>query len=322
MRKKFVALAVIAAGVVLFLNASRITPKNDEIVVSIKPIHSLVCALTKGITHPKLLLDGNFSPHHVRLVPSQIQAMQNARAFIWIGSAYEHPLGNYVKKLEGKIITIQDSPLIKLKPLRNGLLWDEKAGCNHAHDDDHHHHHHHHHAEGNLDGHIWLDPMMMVQVVGCVLNDLKSLYPNHHNLLERNAKAYKERLQVLYDDLLLKMELYKGQTYIIQHDGNQYFDAAFGTQTIATISIEPGVPPSAGHIMKIRKAMSIGEITPRCLFAERQMEGNLAKSYASTLKLPFAILDYLAADIPSGEIAYEQLMHDYITTFIGGIKNH
>ena len=82
MRKKLVALAVGIVGVVLFFNASSTGAKNDEIVVSIKPLHSLVCALTKGVTNPTLLLDGYFSPHHVQLVPSQVQAMQKAKAVV------------------------------------------------------------------------------------------------------------------------------------------------------------------------------------------------------------------------------------------------
>ena len=91
-------------------------------------------------------------------------------------------------------------------------------------------------------------------------------------------------------------------------------------KTIATISIDPSIPPSAGHILKIRKAISDGKIHPRCLYAERQLDGALARSYADTLKLPFAVVDYLGADVPAGEDAYEVLMNAYVNAFIEGIK--
>ncbi len=316
MRKKLVALAVGIVGVVLFFNASSTGAKNDEIVVSIKPLHSLVCALTKGVTNPTLLLDGYFSPHHVQLVPSQVQAMQKAKAVVWIGPAYEQPLYKHVKMLKSSVLTIQDSSQLKLKTLRNGTFWDEKACCNH----EDHGHHHHEVNKMNKDGHIWLDPLIMVQVVDVVLQHLKTLYPNHQGVLERNAKAYKKRLETLHQNLLTQMKPYKGQTYIIQHDGNQYFDNAYGVKTIATISIEPGVPPSAGHMLKIRKAINSGEIHPKCLYAERQMDGELARSYAKTLKLSFEVLDYLGVGIPAGEDAYEASMHEYVSGVIAGIK--
>lgn len=323
--RKIVALAVgIAISIavaIVFFNASSSDIENTEIVVSIKPLHSLVCALCKGVTNPVLLLDGNFSPHHVQLVPSQVQAMQKAKTMIWVGPAYEQPLYKHVKVLKKDVLTIQDSPSLKLKHLRSGTFWDEKSCCDHHHG----HENHDNHPEGNhdqagIDGHIWLDPLMMVQVVDVVLPHLKALYPTHQEILEKNAKAYKKRLKNLHQKLLKKMKPYKGYTYIIQHDGNQYFDNAYEVQTIATISIDPNIPPSAGHMLKIRQAIGRDEIHPKCLYAERQMDGVLARSYANTLKLSFAVLDYLGVDIPAGEEAYEALMQSYVNEFITGIK--
>ncbi len=320
MIKKIIILAAGIAAVVVFFSTSN--AKHNEVVVSIKPLHSLVCALTKGITKPVLLLDGYFSPHHVQLVPSQVQAMQKAKTVIWVGPAYEQPLYKHVKALKGSVLTIQDSSSLELKHLRSGTFWDKNTCCDHHHEHNHDHHHHHkaNQDKTTIDGHIWLDPLMMIELVDVVLQHLKILYPLHQDMLEQNAKSYKKRLKILHKKLLKQMKPYKDQAYIIQHDGNQYFDNAYGVQTIATISIDPGVPPSAGHLLKIRQAISRGEIHPKCLYAERQMDGALARSYANTLKLPFAVLDYLGADIPAGEDAYEALMHEYVDGFIAGIK--
>jgi zinc transport system substrate-binding protein len=321
MRKKLVFLAIGVVAAVLLFNASSTKATSDEIVVSIKPLHSLVCALTKSVTNPTLLLDGNTSPHHAQLVPSQVLAMKNAKIVIWVGPAYEQPLFKHVKQLKKNVLTLQDDSSIKLKLLRSGTFWDEKSCCDHDHHEDHNHHHHHEKSGAtNLDGHIWLDPLMMTQVVDVVLQHLKKLYPNHQGLLTRNANDYKKRLEALHQDLFKKMKPCKGKTYIIQHDGNQYFDNAYNVKTIATISIDPSIPPSAGHMLKIRKAISDGKIHPKCLYAERQMDGALARSYADTLKLSFAVVDYLGADIPAGEDAYEALMNAYVTAFIEGIK--
>jgi len=297
--------------------------EHNDIVVSIKPIHSLVCALTKGITTPSLLLDGVISPHQAQLSPSQVQMLKNANLVVWIGPAYEQMLTRYVKDLKGAPLTLQENSQIKLKPLRNGALWDQHACCNH---DDHHHHdhhdHHHHYDshDPNLDGHIWLSPLLMLRVVDCVLEELQKLYPNHQELLSKNAQAYKERLQLLHQQLLHKMNPYKGNTYIIQHDGNQYFDALYGVQTIATLSIDPNVPPSAGHILKIRKALKKKKIQPKCLYAEKQINAALAKTYADSLKVSFAVVDYLGTTIEAGESAYENLMHAYVNEFVKGLQ--
>ena len=135
--------------------------------------------------------------------------MKNAKILIWVGPAYEQPLFKHVKQLENSVLTLQDDSSIKLKPLRTGTFWDEKSCCAHGHHEAHDHHHEKSDAT-NLDGHIWLDPLMMTQVVDAILQHLKKLYPNNQGLLSRNANDYKKRLEALHQDLLKKMKPYKG----------------------------------------------------------------------------------------------------------------
>ncbi len=284
--------------------------KDSEIVTSIKPVHSLVCALTKGMTNPRLLVDGNFSPHNFQIIPSQAMTIKNAKFIIWIGPSYAKPLHMHLQKFKGKILCLQDSKLIKFKLLRTGAFWDEHSSCSH---------HDHEANEMNLDGHIWLDPNIMLQVVDVVLEFLIENYPDHKELLEKNAASYRDRLKKLYKDLSYRMQPYKDKTYIISHDGNQYFDGAFGTKTTATISIDPSVPPCAGHMLKLRRAVLDGEISPVCLFSESQDE-MLTENYAKTLGIPFAVLDYLGTNIPEGEYAYEEIMRAYVSSFIEGME--
>lgn len=286
--------------------------KDSEIAVSIKPMHSLVCALTKGMTNPRLLVDGNFSPHNFQIMPSQAMAIKNAKIVIWIGPAYAKPLHKHLQNFEGKVLCLQDSKLIKnFKPLRSGVFWDEHSSCSH---------HDHEVNQMSLDGHIWLDPNIMLQVVDVVLEFLIENYPEYRDLLESNADAYRVRLKKLHTDLSLKMLPYKDETYIMSHDGTQYFDDAYDTKVIATISIDPSIPPCAGHMLKLRQAVNSGEIKPVCLFSEHQMDGVLAKNYAKTLGIPCAVLDYLGVNIPEGEYAYEEIMRAYVRDFCEGME--
>jgi len=69
-----------------------------NVVVSIKPIHSLTAGVMKGVGEPELLLDGATSPHDFNLKPSQAQSIQDADTIIWIGEGLESflikPMGN------------------------------------------------------------------------------------------------------------------------------------------------------------------------------------------------------------------------------------
>jgi len=68
--------------IVLLLTTNIFAAPN--IVVSIKPIHSIVSNITQGITTPKLLLKNNQSPHQFHLKPSQLSLIDQADLIVSI----------------------------------------------------------------------------------------------------------------------------------------------------------------------------------------------------------------------------------------------
>ena len=64
-----------------------------DVVVTIKPIHSLVAAVMGETGTPKLLVGGNASPHTYAMKPSDAKALHAADVF--------------VRKATGKILTIE-----------------------------------------------------------------------------------------------------------------------------------------------------------------------------------------------------------------------
>jgi zinc transport system substrate-binding protein len=58
-----------------------------EVVVSIKPIHSLVAAIMQGVGEPGLIVEGAASPHTYSMKPSNA-AVQGADMVFWVGPAW------------------------------------------------------------------------------------------------------------------------------------------------------------------------------------------------------------------------------------------
>ena len=67
---------------------------NLNIVVSIKPFHSLVSGVMLGISIPRLLLKGNLSPHRYSMKPSDAEELQYADIIFWGGENLEIFLAN------------------------------------------------------------------------------------------------------------------------------------------------------------------------------------------------------------------------------------
>jgi zinc transport system substrate-binding protein len=139
MTKLTVALA---ASTVLFTATA--TLAAPDVVVSIKPIHSLVAGVMQGVGEPQLIVDGAASPHTYSMRPSNARAIENADMVFWIGPNMEAFLDKPLDALgqSAIVVSLGDAPGLEKLPFREGGPFE-------AHDDgDEHDHGHDDHAHG------------------------------------------------------------------------------------------------------------------------------------------------------------------------------
>jgi zinc transport system substrate-binding protein len=117
---KYLAAVILAAATMLTAPATAFA--DLDVVVTIKPIHSLVARLMTGISTPKLLVDGSASPHAFSLKPSHSRAINNADVFIRVAPTVEPFTGKIIKSLPEtvRVVTLEDAPGMKLLDVRNG----------------------------------------------------------------------------------------------------------------------------------------------------------------------------------------------------------
>ncbi len=117
-----------------------------KVVASIKPLHSLVSGVMKGVGEPYLLVKGVASPHTFSLKPSDARELERARVIFWVGDelapSLERPLEVLPKRAE--VVAMAEIKGLELLKLREGGLWeghddhhDEKEKGEH-HDEDKH----------------------------------------------------------------------------------------------------------------------------------------------------------------------------------------
>ncbi len=167
---RFVKSALLASTL---LSAGTFSAQADvNVVTSIKPVHSLVAAVMKGVNEPSLIVDGASSPHTYALKPSQAAALQDADIVFWVGHELEAFLEKPLEAIANKAKTIElldAHDLVKLE-FREGGAFDDHAHeggedhSEHAHDEeghdkkakaehDHDEHKHDDHAETKHDDH-------------------------------------------------------------------------------------------------------------------------------------------------------------------------
>ena len=240
-------LAAIGCGLALALAAlPSAAAEVPRVVVSIKPLHSLVASVMAGIGEPRLLIEGAASPHSYSLRPSDARALSEAQLVFWVGPGLESVLEKPLASLAGR------ARLVKLAEAEGMRLWPRRAGgAWEPHDETHDGHGVHkgevdphsggaeHSAAQDL--HLWLLPGNAAIIVRAAVAALSELDPANAASYRRNGAATEARLGEMAVEITALLAPVREQPYLVFHDAYRYFEAAFDTRAVGAITVSPGI---------------------------------------------------------------------------------
>ena len=292
-------------------------PSSPQVVVSIKPLHSLVAGVMQGVGTPLLLVKGGGSPHGYVLRPSEARALEKAPLVVWVGHELESflqkplaTLGHKARQLE-LAEQLEDHLLVK----RQGGTWEGHA---HKHSSDETSTEHNEQQHQSADLHLWLDPVLARQIVILTSNALSELDPAHSFQYRANTTELVNKLDHLNQSLKKQLAPVKDIPYIVFHAAYQYFESAYGLNAVGSITIDPERRPGAKRIKDIRQ--KIKQLGARCVFSEPQFESRLIATVIEGTGAKTGTLDPLGADLTAGPEAYFQLMTRLADNLYAGLE--
>ncbi len=329
---------------------------SNGIVATIKPLHSLICAIACDTTPVHLLLGDHQSPHHAQLRPSQFRLLQHADVVFYIDPTFEMGFGlDNLPKTIKKIAVLPNAVLIKL-PVRTGKHWqsahhhrsdkqrmpnshsegehDEHDGHDdhdghgdhdgHDEHDDHGKHgkHHEHEAAAdrtstrNIDPHIWLDPDNALGIAQFIFEQLSDIYPENKASYRKNLRKTKNKLAQLDADLTAQLAGLQARPFVVLHDGYQYFEQAYHLHNIGALSLSHQV----SHRQLRRVRARLRQTHARCIFHEPQSSNRLIDVVAEGLHTDTGVLDAIGIGLQPGENLYFELMQNLGDNFNGCLR--
>lgn len=274
-----------------------------NVVVTLKPVHSIVAGMMMGVGKPTLLLKGAASPHAYALKPSDMRDLQSADLIVRDSPGLEVFLDKALSQVNARttILTITDIPGMGLLKLRVGGAFE-------AHEDDHATHGHDH-GPGDgagIDPHLWLDPVNAAAIANKVADVLGGLRPGHRDLFRQNAGKVVARLAALQDEVVKEIAPVKGRPFLVFHDAYQYFEHRFGLNVVGAVTVSPDVPPSAHRLRMLREKLKATGAA--CVFAEPQFPPRIIASIIEGTGVRQGTLDPLGAALEAGPDQYFMLL--------------
>ena len=295
-------IATLAAAIAMttFTSSAFAQP---NVVVSIKPVHSLVAAVMKGVGKPDLIVDGASSPHNYALKPSQAQALQNADVVFWVGHTLETFLEKPLETIAANATAVE---LIEAK----GVIQRDFRDAKSDHKDEHADHKEEHagHDHGSADPHIWLDPINAKAMIIDIREALTKAAPEHSQTFEKNTATLIEQLDQLTKEVSTDLGGIKDKPFVVFHDAYRHFEDRFGLSKSRAVTISPEVKPGAGRIKDLRE--DIQKMGATCVFAEPQFSPSLVQTLIEGSEARSGVIDPLGATLENGPELYFNLIRN------------
>jgi zinc transport system substrate-binding protein len=300
MTKLLPTLGLLAAAVLIQPEAAAATP---QVVVSIKPIHSLVASIMRGIAEPELILKGAGSPHTYQMKPADAAMLQNADLVFWVGPELEKFLEKPIESLssDAKVFELEDAPGLTKLPMREGGAFEPHDDGDGGHAEDGHGHH-----DGEDDPHIWLNTGNAKALARAINAALGEADPANAPRYSANLAALETDLDALSSEIKTTVAPVRDKPIVVFHDAYQYFEKEFGIRVAGSITVSPEALPGAARISAIHEKLKT--LGTSCVFAEPQFEPKLVDIVLEGTQAKSGTLDPETATLPEGPDLYFDLM--------------
>ena len=280
-----------------------------DIVVSIKPLHSLVTGVVGNTARTHLIVDGKQSPHGFKFKPSQIKLLNNAAVVFYIGDTFETFMEKAFDSIPSNVVKVPvaEKARLKLLPYREGGPWEEDKHEGHDHG------HEGHHDEGGGDMHVWLDPDNAIKMIKAITRELSKVYPENRDIYKANARSYVQKITALDSELSAALSNSKEFPFIVFHDAYQYFEKHYGLNGVGSITFDPHDFPSPKRLKEIRGKLN--EMSAACVFSEPQFSDRLVRTVIKGTSAKTALIDPLGSNIKDGPNLYFELLSEMAGSF-------
>ena len=293
----FTLCLLLAASTVLA--AERPQPASGSspakrILVTVKPLHSIVSALLDGITTPDLLLDGINSPHSYNLKPGDAQALHLADVIIWAGPALETYLAKPIALQQDR------AAIIGLIDMAASLADSPDASTRKrlAHEQD---------------GHFWLNPRRVLKLITPLAALLATQLPDDAGKIRQNAADLIQTLSRLDQSIAQRFKQRRNISALVYHDAWQHFLNRYQLGIQGVISTQELRQPGPAHLYRLQQ--TIKNKKTACLLIEPQYKPRYLKSLTAGSGIRVVEADPLGVAQPPGSATYLNIMKQIAAAF-------
>ncbi len=305
MRTCFIALAAVFCMTLICAADAPAKGGSDNVkaFVSILPQKYFLERVGGDRVRVSVLVGPGSSPHTYEPTPRQMTELAQADIFFRIGVPFENVVIPKIQALHKGLTVVDTRDGIELRKADEAHNHEAHEPKPHKHDSaktraKHNHKHSseaeddHHHEAGELDPHIWLDPILVKRQAQTMCSALIKIDPAHEKTYRENLKKFESDLDEVNSLVAKALSGVKGKEIFVFHPAYGYFADRYGLKqrAVETGGKEPGAKQLAALIDRATKA------GVKVIFVQPQFDRKNATTIARAIGGAVVPLDPLAPD--------------------------
>lgn len=255
------SLMLLSSPFVLFAGCGEEGGGKLKVAATIFPLADFSKQVGGKLVQVETLVPPGASPHTYEPTPSQVEFIAQARVLVSNGLGLEEWLSKAIEKAARsdlvKVVVAEEIP-------KNELIRVEGA----------HGKEHEEHGHEIYDPHVWMDPLLAIQLVEAIAEGFASANAANAREYQENARKYIERLKELDGRIRARTSKFRERKFVAFHSSLTYFARRYELQQVASIEELPGKEPSAKTIGEILSLMRQEGV--KVIFVEPQFDPKVA----------------------------------------------
>lgn len=277
-------IAIILLVLIAFSGCKEKTAGSEQskgklkVTVSILPQAFIVKNIAGDLIDVNVMVPPASSPETYEPGPVKMAELRDSQIYFSIGMPFEASLIEKIRK---------DYTGLKFVEMNSGITLRNIES----------HHGHSSEVPNELletkDPHIWLDPVILIQMAQNTVNELIRTDPQNRETYITNHLELKKKLQLLNDEMADLFKESRKKAFFIYHPAWGYFADRYGFKQIP-VEIE-GKEPSASEMAELTEMIKKNDI--KHIFLQTQSPESVVKSISAETGAQIKMLDPLKEDV-------------------------
>lgn len=312
---------ILALGLLLLLlpgcraekNPDSVAPAEQKIpvVATIYPLSDFARQVGGERVEVTQLLPPGVEPHGWEPTSKDMVSLSRARVFIYNGAGMEPWVERQIPNLVSKGVKVVEAS--RGLELITGVFDFEPQHGEPAREPGHPHEGHSH--GGNVDPHVWLDPLQAQEIVRQIRDAFVAVDPSHASYYTDRAEAYIARLEELDREYREAARNFKRRDIVTSHAAFGYLARRYGLRQVPLMGLSPQSEPDPAHLRQV--ASFCREHNVKYIFFETLVSPKLSETLAREVGARTLVLN------PIGNLTSEQVNkgEDYLSVMRQNLAN-